>query len=196
MENIFSTFDRLVSAEERAQRTGHQGCVFWLTGMSGAGKTTIAARAERILYDQGKQVMVLDGDNLRSGLCRDLSFSNEDRMENIRRAAEVCKLLSNLGYIVIACFVSPHDAIRNVARDIIGTKFHLVYISASMDSLLRRDPKGLYQKALKGDVKDFTGVQSGFESPEIFDIELATDLLSIEDSANTLVQYINAHSSN
>jgi adenylyl-sulfate kinase len=194
LENIFSTFDRLVSAEERAARFGHNGCVYWLTGMSGAGKTTLAAQAERVLFDQGKHVMVLDGDNLRSGLCQDLGFSEEDRMENIRRAAEVCRILSDLGYIVLACFVSPNDKIRQVAQSIVGPNFRLVYIAANMDSLIERDPKGLYQKALKGDIANFTGIQSRFDPPKQFDLEISTDQQSIEDSTKLLVHFISDHS--
>lgn len=166
-ENITPIFDKLVSREEKQTLLKQQGKVLWLYGLSGSGKSTIAAALERELHQEGKLAVVLDGDNLRSGLNADLSFGAEARKENIRRAAEVAKLFASQGIIVIASFICPKRELRQQAREIIGTNdFIEIYVKASFATCQKRDPKGLYAKVNAGEIKQFTGVDSSFEEPD------------------------------
>src|SRR6266705_5677266 len=164
---------RTVTAAMRARRNGHAGAVIWLTGLSGSGKSTLAAELERALFEQGKQVCVLDGDDLRRGLCSDLGFSPEDRKENIRRAGEVAKLFAEAGFICIAAFISPYGSERELARGIAPEgKFLEVYLNAPLEVCEQRDPKGLYAKARTGAIKDFTGISAPYEPPLKTELEL------------------------
>jgi bifunctional enzyme CysN/CysC len=183
--------DHAVPAQARAQRNGHQGMVVWLTGLSGAGKSTIGMALERMLFERGYQVYVLDGDNVRRGLNADLSFTAGDRTENIRRVAEAAALFADAGLIVITAFISPYRAGRDHARKAAGEgRFSEIYVKASLEACEQRDPKGLYVKARAGKIAEFTGVSSTYEEPEHPDLVLDTERLSIEESLRTLYNYV------
>lgn len=184
---IFPTFDKLISREEKEKLLHQKGKVYWLYGQSGSGKTTIAIDLEKQLHSQGKFVVVLDGDNLRSGLNQGLGFSTDDRMENIRRAAEVAKLLVQNGIIVIACFVCPLNAMRDLARKIIGDDFTDIYIKASIETLIQRDTKGFYKKALEGKMDNLTGVNSEFEEPNNADLTIDTEKVSVGEAIERML---------
>lgn len=167
MDNIFydSTF---VTSEERFVKHKQTGRVIWLTGLSGSGKSTLAKNLERFLFNNNKLVCVLDGDNLRHGINSNLTFSEEDRTENIRRTAEIAAIISNLGYIVIVCLISPLAKDRELANNIISNKnieFKELYISTSIETCESRDVKGLYKKVREGKINNFTGIDSPYESP-------------------------------
>ena len=172
----------------RARRNGHAGAVIWLTGLSGSGKSTLAAELERALFEQGKQVCVLDGDDLRRGLCSDVGFSPADRRENIRRVGEVARLFAEAGFICIAAFISPYRSERDLARRICPKgRFLEVYLNAPLEVCERRDPKGLYARARTGELKEFTGISAPYEPPEKPDLELRTDLLSAPECCALLL---------
>lgn len=185
--NIHPIFDRLLSREEREQRLGQRGKVLWLTGLSGSGKSTIAQHLERRLFTAGFFPQVLDGDNIRTGINKNLGFSVADRTENIRRIAEVARLYAHSGLIVLASFISPTRDIRLLARDIIGTEDFLeIYVNAPIEACERRDVKGLYEKARRGEIKGFTGIDSPYEAPEAPFMEIRTDQLDLETSVTQL----------
>jgi bifunctional enzyme CysN/CysC len=180
-----------VSASQREIRNRHGGHVVWLTGLPGSGKSTIAVEAERELFARGRQVYVLDGDNVRHGLCADLGFSAADRAENIRRVGEVAKLFADAGVIVLTAFISPSQATRDAVRTIMPAgRFHEVYVDAPLDVCEQRDPKGLYAKARAGEIKEFTGVSAQYETPSRPDLEIRTDRLTIEQSVAVLLDYL------
>lgn len=169
-----------VTAADRARRNQHAGCVIWLTGLSASGKSTIATELERELFQQGVQVCVLDGDNLRHGLCSDLGFSPEARRENIRRVGEVAKLFANAGLVCITAFISPYRSDRALARAIVPAgRFFEVHVNAPLSVCEQRDPKGLYARARAGELKDFTGISAPYEPPERPELELRTDQLTV-----------------
>ncbi|MBT7619485.1 MAG: adenylyl-sulfate kinase, partial [Flavobacteriales bacterium] len=156
-ENIFTVFDDILQRKDKEELLNQKSKVIWMTGLSGSGKTTIAKGVERYLHSQGIVNQLLDGDNIRVGISNNLTFSSEDRSENIRRISEVSKLFMNCGIVTLNCFVSPTIAIRQIAKDIIGEEnFIEVYINASIETCEDRDVKGLYQKARNGEIKDFT----------------------------------------
>lgn len=166
------------------------GRVFWFFGLSGSGKTTLTTALARALREQGRVVLRLDGDELRSGLCRDLGFSDEARTENIRRAAELARLAASQGQIVLAAFITPREDLRRLAREIVGTEhFDLIWVDAPLDVCRQRDPKGLYRKSAAGSVPLFTGVHSAFEAPAAVDLHLATDRHAIADLGRELAGY-------
>lgn len=179
-----------VSEVERVARIGHQGGVMWFTGLSGSGKSTLARSLERNLFNKGYSVYMLDGDNLRDGLNSNLSFSSEDRHENIRRAAEVALLMSEIGYIVLAAFITPKKKDRNLAKKILGKKYYEIYLSADLEACEKRDPKGLYKKARRGEIKNFTGIDSLYEVPDKADLVLNTSKKSITESLKVLNKII------
>tara|TARA_B100001540_G_scaffold88422_1_gene79920 strand:- start:459 stop:1391 length:933 start_codon:yes stop_codon:yes gene_type:complete len=179
-----------VSAQERNKRNSHLGGVVWLTGLSASGKTTIASKVERKLFDKGYNIYMLDGDNLRDGLNSNLGFTDQDRNENIRRASEVANILAESGFIVIASFISPFEKDRKLARSRNKTEFYEVFISASIQECEDRDPKGLYKKARKGEIKNFTGISSQYEEPNNPDIIIDTEKLSEMESSNFLSDFI------
>jgi adenylylsulfate kinase len=182
MENIFPVFDQIVSRSEKEQRLNQHSKVIWLTGLSGSGKTTLATALERDLFNKGYLIQILDGDNIRSGINNNLGFSPEDRIENIRRIAEIAKLLINSGLICICAFVSPTEDTRKIVRDIIGADDFLeVFVSTPIEVCESRDVKGLYQKAREGKIKDFTGISAPFEIPQ-------HAILSIDTSDKTVVE--------
>ncbi len=176
-----------ISRANREMVCGHKSAVLWMTGLSASGKSTIAHRLERELLMSGHGVFVLDGDTLRTGLCADLGFSREARQENLRRAAEVAKVMRAAGMLVIASFISPFRSERETLVDIIGDGFYEVYIEASLETCERRDPKGLYKRARAGVISEFTGISSPYEPPENPAIRICTDKTSVEDSARQLM---------
>ena len=182
-----------VSSDERQVANGYPGAVLWMSGLSGAGKSTLAMALQRELFNRNIYVYTLDGDNVRNGLNRDLGFSEEERDENIRRVAEVAKLFAHAGMIVISAFIAPTNAARAQAREIIGNRFHEVHISADMNVCESRDVKGLYAKARRGEIEDFTGISSPWEPPENPDLEVNTGELSLDDSLGKMVGYIEQH---
>jgi len=180
-ENIFPTRTN-VDAEQRIRRTGHPGCVIWLTGLSASGKSTIATALEQYLCDRGKMAYMLDGDNVRGGLCSDLGFSPEHRRENIRRIGEIAKLFADAGLICITAFISPYRSDRELAHSTVSPgKFLEVYVNAPLQVCEQRDPKGLYAKARAGKLKEFTGVSAPYEPPLKADLELHTDTMSVAE---------------
>lgn len=182
-ENIHPIFDRLVGREEREQRLEQRAQVFWLTGLSGSGKSTIAQGVERRLFEAGFFPQVLDGDNIRTGINNNLGFSLEDRQENIRRIAEVAKLYVHSGVIVLSSFISPTRAIRQEAANIIGeTDFKEVFIDTPLEVCEARDVKGLYAKARRGEIKGFTGIDSPYEAPVDPFLRIPTADLSVEQA--------------
>jgi len=191
-QNIHPVFDQLLQRANREQALGQKAKVIWLTGLSGSGKSTLAAGLERALHNVGKHVFVLDGDNVRMGINNNLGFSEEDRTENIRRVAEVAKLFLDAGIIIICSFVSPTRDIRSVARNIIGTTDFLeVYVNASLATCESRDVKGLYAKARRGEIKDFTGIHQAFEAPDHHWLEIKTDQSGIDTCLTELVNAVN-----
>lgn len=188
-----SPVDFGIAREERARKNGHFGGVLWFTGLSGSGKSTIARLAQKRLFELGCQVTVLDGDNIRQGLSRDLGFSAAERSENIRRVAEVAALFAQSGMIVLTAFISPYREDRQRARAIAPDDFHTVYVKASVAACERRDPKGLYQKARAGSIADFTGVTAPYEEPATPDMVLDTEAMGAEACADMLVAYVTSH---
>ncbi|MCE6975993.1 adenylyl-sulfate kinase [Pseudomonas frederiksbergensis] len=180
-----------VSASARAQVKGQKPAVIWLTGLSGAGKSTIANALEQALVDKGRHTFLLDGDNLRMGLCKDLGFADADRVENIRRVAEVSKLLVDAGLIVITAFISPFQQDRAMARDVIGPdEFVEVFVDTSLEECERRDPKGLYGKARAGEIKNFTGIDSAYEAPANPNIRINTVEEDLGVSVDRVLDYL------
>jgi adenylyl-sulfate kinase len=179
-----------VSTELRRSIAGHEACALWMTGLSGSGKSTIAHRLERDLLLGGHRVFVLDGDTLRHGLNHDLGFSEADRRENLRRAAEVVKVMVEAGLIVIASFISPFRAERQMVREILGASFREVYVDASLAACEERDPKGLYKRARAGQIPQFTGISSPYEPPEHPDVRLDTTVSSVDECARQMRDYL------
>lgn len=188
---IYPIFDRLLQRADRERRLEQHAKVLWLTGLSGAGKSTIAQHLERRLYNEGFVAQVLDGDNIRAGINSNLTFSQEDRMENIRRIAEIAKLYLHSGLITINSFISPSRAMRQLAKDIVGADdFIEVYIHAPLAVCEERDVKGLYAKARQGLIPQFTGIDEAYEAPENPDLEIRTDQQSIETSVDTIYNHL------
>lgn len=179
-----------INRSMREKMNGHRAMTIWFTGLSGAGKSTIADYAEKTMFGLGVHTMVLDGDNVRMGLCKDLGFSDSDRKENIRRVAETAKLLNDAGVVVFAAYISPFESDRQMARTIIGDSFVEVYVEAPIDTCIRRDVKGLYKKAIRGEIREFTGISSPYEVPKQPDILLNTELSSVEDCCDMLLKKI------
>ena len=179
-----------ITAHQRAMLNGHLGGVLWFTGLSGSGKSTLAKGLQRRLFEKGYHTYVLDGDNIRKGLNSDLGFEPKDRSENIRRVGETAALFADAGTIVITAFIAPYKADRDSARVAAGNKFHSIYIKADIKTCEKRDPKGLYEKARKGEIKDFTGISAPYEEPDNADLVIDTSKLSIEDGIEKLVEYV------
>ena len=179
-----------VTPNERARAAGHTGAVIWMSGLSGSGKSTLAMALQRELFRRGMSAYVLDGDNIRSRLNADLGFSAEDRTENLRRVAEVARLFADAGTIVISAFISPSEADRARAREIVGPAFHDVHISADLATCESRDVKGLYAKARDGIVREFTGISAPWEPPQAPDLVVDTMGHSLDASLSVLLQYV------
>lgn len=187
--NIFPT-DKILQRADKEQLLKQKGIAIWFTGLSGSGKTTIAIALEKELNEKGLLTQILDGDNIRTGINNNLGFSDSDRIENIRRIAEITKLFVNCGVVTICCFVSPTEEIRTIAKNIIGKEdFIEIFVNTSLEVCEKRDIKGLYAKARKGEIKDFTGITAPFEAPKNPAIEL-TNALSIEESVKKILDKI------
>lgn len=190
-KNIYPIFDRMLSREDKEELLGQRGVMLWLTGLSGSGKSTLAIALERELHRRGLLCRILDGDNIRSGINNNLGFSAEDRTENIRRIAEVGKLFVDTGIITIAAFISPSNSLRQMAARIIGPeRFLEIFVSTPLEECERRDVKGLYAKARRGEIKNFTGISAPFEAPEHPALSLDTSQLSVEASVHALLELV------
>lgn len=189
--NIYPIFDRMMSRDDKEQLLKQRGMMLWFTGLSGSGKSTVAIALERELHSRGLLCRILDGDNIRSGINNNLGFSAEDRVENIRRIAEVGRLFVDTGIITIAAFISPNNQLREMAAEIIGKDdFVEVFVSTPLEECEMRDVKGLYAKARRGEIKNFTGISAPFEAPEHPDITLDTSKLPVEESVKILLDYV------
>ncbi len=191
MQNIYPIFDKILSKSDKEQQLKQRALVIWMVGLSGSGKSTLARSFEQNLHKAGYMTQLLDGDNLRVGINNNLGFSEEDRIENIRRAAEVSKLFANCGIITICSLISPTKEIRNMAKNIIGKEqFYEVFVNCPLEVCEQRDVKGLYAKARRGEIKDFTGISAPFEEPESPELELRTDLDNLEICQAKLLQAV------
>lgn len=190
MENIIPHSFH-IDKEERNKLNGHNSLVVWFTGLSGSGKSTLANLVEKKLFETGIKTFSLDGDNIRSGLNKDLKFSPEDRKENLRRIAEVTKLFIESGTVVIASFISPLEKDREYLKTIIGAdNFIEVFVNTSLEECERRDVKGLYKKARAGEIKNFTGIDAPYENPKDPDLEIKTEAENLEDALKRIVLHL------
>lgn len=190
-ENIHPIFDKMQSREAKEQQLRQRGLTVWFTGLSGSGKSTIAVALERRLSQQGIFSRILDGDNIRTGINRGLGFSEGERRENIRRIAEVSKLFTETGIVTLSAFVSPTNELREMAREIIGKDdFVEIFVATPLEECERRDVKGLYAKARRGEIKDFTGITSPFEAPESPALAIDTTNLSVEEAVERVLEII------
>ena len=190
-KNIYPIFDRMLSRADKEALLGQRGVMLWLTGLSGLGKSTLAIALERELHRRGLLCRILDGNNIRSGINNNLGFSAEDRVENIRRIAEVGKLFVDTGIITIAAFISPTNELRQMASRIIGADSFLeVYVSTPLEECEKRDVKGLYAKARRGEIKNFTGISAPFEAPLHPALSLDTSKLTLEEAVAALLHLI------
>lgn len=189
--NVYPIFDKMMTREDKETLLKQRGLMIWFTGLSGSGKSTIAVALERELHQKGLLCRILDGDNIRSGINSNLGFSPEDRVENIRRIAEVGKLFVDTGIITLAAFISPNEELRRMAAGIIGEKDFLeIYISTPIEECERRDVKGLYARARKGEIKEFTGISAPFEAPENPALSLDTSVLDLQDCVGQLLDLV------
>lgn len=189
--NIYPIHDRMLGRKDKEELLKQRAIALWFTGLSGSGKSTVAIALEKELQQRGYLCIILDGDNIRSGINHNLGFTAEDRAENIRRIAEVTKLFVNSGVITISAFISPEESMRKMASEIIGEDdFKEVYISTPIEECERRDVKGLYAKARRGEVKNFTGIDSPFEPPLSPMLSIDTSKLSVSESVNRLLEII------
>jgi adenylylsulfate kinase len=180
-----------VDRKTRAEQKSQEPLVIWFTGLSASGKSTIAGALEQILTQQDYHTYLLDGDNVRHGLCKDLGFSDADRKENIRRVGEVAKLGADAGLIILAAFISPFRSDRRIVRDILPAgQFVEVFVDASLGVCKQRDPKGLYEKAERGDIKMFTGIDSPYETPEAPEVHIDAEALTVAESVNQLLEFL------
>jgi len=179
-----------IERNERWLRNRHKGAVIWFTGLSASGKSTLATMLEQRLFKCRRHVYMLDGDNVRHGLCSDLGFSAEDRKENIRRVGELAALLAESGIIVISAFISPYRHDRKLARKAAADNFHEIYLKADLKVCEQRDPKGLYAKARRGEISDFTGISAPYEVPEAPELIVDTGTMTIETSLDIVVDYV------
>jgi adenylylsulfate kinase len=191
VEHIYPIFDKMLTRADKEELLGQHGVMIWFTGLSGSGKSTIAIALERKLHKRGILCRILDGDNIRSGINNNLGFTEADRVENIRRIAEVSKLFVDTGIVTLAAFISPNNDIREMAARIIGKDdFVEVYVSTPIEECERRDVKGLYAKARRGEIKNFTGISAPFEAPEHPALTLDTSVLTLEESVHKLLELI------
>lgn len=183
--------DHKISRAERSVNKKQKPCLMWFTGLSGSGKSTIANALDVALHKRGYHTFLLDGDNVRHGLCKDLGFSNDDREENIRRVGEVCKLFADAGLIVISAFISPFTSDRRMVRKLFPAgEFIEVFMDTPLETCERRDPKGLYKKARSGEIKQFTGIDSPYEVPSHPEIRLDTSRFSVNECVESLIAYL------
>lgn len=190
-QHIYPVFDKMLKREDKEQLLKQRSVMIWFTGLSGSGKSTLAIALERELHRHGLLCRILDGDNIRSGINNNLGFTEADRTENIRRIAEIGKLFVDTGIITIAAFISPMNSLREMAASIIGkNNFLEIYVNTSLAECERRDVKGLYAKARRGEIKEFTGISAPFEAPLNPDLVLDTSILSVQQSVNELLKMI------
>lgn len=191
MNNIYPDFNKMISRKEKEEKLKQRSKVIWFTGLSGSGKTTLATALERRLFTEGFTTQILDGDNIRTGINNNLGFTNEDRLENIRRIAEISKLAINSGVICLCSFVSPTEEIRDVVRNIVGENdYLLVFVSTPLETCERRDVKGLYAKARRGEISDFTGISAPYEKPLRFELSIDTSNKSVDECVNYLYAHL------
>lgn len=189
--NIYPIYEKMMTRSDKEQLLGQRGVMVWFTGFSGSGKSTVALGVERELHKRGILCRILDGDNIRSGINKNLGFSADDRKENIRRIAEIGKLFVDTGVVTLSAFISPTNESRHMASEIIGADdFREVYVSTPLEVCEQRDVKGLYARARRGEIKDFTGVSAPFEVPEHPDLTLDTSVLTLEESVNKVLELI------
>lgn len=190
-KNIYPIAGKLLSRSYKEQFLGQKSLGIWLTGLSGSGKSTIAENVEKKLFNKGIFCQILDGDNLRTGINNGLGFDDNDRLENIRRASEVSKIFIDSGIVTINSFISPKNNMRELAKNIIGeNNFSLIYINSPLKTCIKRDVKGLYAKAKKDNIKNFTGLGDTFEVPKNVDLEINTDLLCENQSTDMVLKFI------
>lgn len=187
--NIYPIYTQSLGRVDKENLLKQKAVAFWMVGLSGSGKSTLATALEKVLYEKGHLTMLLDGDNLRTGINNNLGFSEEDRIENIRRAAETAKLFVQSGVVTICSFISPTESIRDMAKKIIGNDCLEVFINAPLEVCEQRDVKGLYKKARNGEIKNFTGIDSPFEAPKSPALEIRTDQKSLEECLGDLVDF-------
>jgi len=184
-------FKGRITRKDRERLKGHRSFILWFTGLSGSGKSTLSHRVEELLYQQGIHTYILDGDNIRTGLNKDLGFSEEDRKENIRRIGEVAKLFVDAGVVVLSAFISPYKRDREFVRSLVPEgDFIEVYVKCPLEVCEQRDPKGLYKKARQGIIKNFTGIDDPYEEPENPEIVVETDKMSIDECAKKILDYL------
>lgn len=189
--NIYPIYEKMMTRSDKEQLLGQRGVMVWFTGLSGSGKSTVALGVERELHKRGILCRILDGDNIRSGINKNLGFSADDRKENIRRIAEIGKLFVDTGVVTLSAFISPTNEYRRMASEIIGADdFREVYVSTPLEVCEQRDVKGLYARARRGEIKDFTGVSAPFEVPEHPALTLDTSVLTLEESVNKVLELI------
>jgi adenylylsulfate kinase len=190
-KNIHPTFDKILKREDKEKLLNQRSLVIWITGLSGSGKTTIAQALEIALHSKGYLTKLLDGDNVRTGINNNLTFTEAGRKENIRRIAEVSKLFKDGGVILINCFISPTKEIRDQAKEIVGKKdFFDIYVNTPLEVCEQRDEKGLYAKARAGLIKNFTGIDSPYEEPENPAVEIRTTETSVEEAVNKILKVL------
>ncbi|RMG69917.1 MAG: adenylyl-sulfate kinase [Nitrospirae bacterium] len=190
MQHIYP-FEAIIKQKDRHILNGHKSALLWFTGLSGSGKSTLAHSVEAKLHEMGIRSYVLDGDNVRTGLNKDLGLSPEDRKENIRRVAEVAKLMVDAGLLVFAAFITPYRESRQFIRETMkGWPYFEIYVKCSIDTCIKRDPKGLYQRALKGEIKGMTGISAPYEEPEEPDLIVETDRLSLEQAVDRVIEFL------
>lgn len=187
---IYPEFERFLKRADKERLLGQRGLVIWLCGLSGSGKSTIANAAERVLHEEGRFTVILDGDNLRTGLNANLGFSDDDRLENIRRIAETAKILVSQGIVTFVSAITPRGELRDLARGLLGDDLFEVYIKASYEACEQRDVKGLYAKAARGEIQHFTGKDGSFEVPANADLVIDTERTTIDDAATTLLEAV------
>lgn len=191
MSNIIFPVNSNVTSDQRKKAMKQEPCLIWLTGLSGSGKTTLALRLEHYFFSKGFKIFILDGDNVRNGLCKDLGFSEADRKENLRRVAEVAKLMLDAGIIVISAFISPSADDRMAIKNIVGShRFIEAFVNCTVEVCEERDVKGLYAKARKGIIPNFTGISAPYEAPIEPDIELRTSKETVEESVNKIIKFV------
>ncbi|HSA06613.1 MAG TPA: adenylyl-sulfate kinase [Candidatus Gastranaerophilales bacterium] len=182
--------EQKITRKDKEKLLNQSSCVLWFTGLSGSGKSTIAIELEKQLHQKGKLTALLDGDNIRHGLCFDLGFSVEDRQENLRRIREVANLFYNNAVITLVSFISPFKQDREFAKNLIGKDFIEIYVDCNIEECEKRDPKGLYKKAKNGEIKGFTGIDQKYEKPENPKIVISSDKMTIEESVNKIINYL------
>ncbi|MFO6423663.1 adenylyl-sulfate kinase [Motilimonas sp. KMU-193] len=186
--------EHAIDKQARSEQKKQKACVLWFTGLSGAGKSTVAGAVEQRLHQLGVHTYLLDGDNVRHGLCGDLGFSDDDRKENIRRVGEVAKLMVDAGLIVLTAFISPHRAEREMVRELLPQgEFNEVYVDVPLDICEQRDPKGLYKKARAGEITNFTGIDSVYEAPQNPEITVENGERPLSEAVEQIIQYLEQH---